>query len=428
MTILIVLLLTFAAAILVGRLLLRRIEPRLRRELRSAREAAQAVPGIRADMELLYQLHLRDATPPLPDAPEVSPFTRGAWSLIGGEGTGWSANAFYKVRGLAAHQGGIFASLTGPNPDGPNGQVWRLDGGSAIQVGGDKGNSWPAGNSFVDHVFSKDDSALLAAEKSGVWSLENGQWTPLRDGLELNDKCGPYSFATWNGKVVMGQWGAPRVAQLGDDGKWTYLPEPESGWGVGARTIYCLIEFKGALYAGTGTGKLTGPASAVWRFDGTRWEKVGGDGIRGSWARGGLPFVLSLTVFGDVLIATVSRPDDTPYGASSVWLFDGNRWGPLAVAATPALMAESLIMNDAIVYKGQLVVATGHATRHAAQIWTFDKDRSWQPIGPAELASPPVGDGGWWVYRLCTDGERLYASTAGHTGAARVYCYTPASH
>lgn len=324
------------------------------------------------------------------------------------------------------HKGILHASLTGPKADGPSGQVWRLTEKSASQVGGDVAGSWRADNSFVDHLFSVDTDTLLAAEKTGVWRLVDAHWQNISEGLELDDKCGPYGFTAWEGRTVMGQWGRPRVAVLGADARWSYLPDPEGGWGTGVRTIYCLVAFKGMLYAGTGTGRLTGPASAVWRYDGTSWEKVGGAGIRGSWLREGIPFVLSLTVFGECLVATVSRPDDTPNGASSVWLFDGDRWGPLAAGAIPGLMAGSLIMNDTVIYKGRLVVATGHATRNSAQIWMWDGAQCWQPVGPPELGNPGPGEGGWWVYRLCTDGENLYASTAGHCGAAKVFCFTPA--
>ncbi|CAN7457901.1 hypothetical protein [Polaromonas sp. LjRoot131] len=421
-------LLAAVCGLLLAAAVLRRWLPRLRAEFRQLRAAARAVEAMAVERELGYQLQMAVQTPALPSPSGASPFDSGRWTVLAGkgDGRGWPADAFYKVRGLAMHRGALHASLTGPKADGPGGQVWRLSDEACTQVGGDLAGSWRADDSFVDHLFSLDDNTLLAAEKTGVWRLSDDRWTHISEGLALGEKCGPYSFASWNGQVVMGQWGHPRVALLGANNQWTYLPDPEGGWGAGARTIYGLVAFKGMLYAGTGTGRLTGPASAVWRYDGTSWEKVGGAGIRGSWAREGLPFVLSLGVFGECLVATVSRPEDTPKGASSVWLFDGDRWGPLAVGATPALMAESLIMNDAIVYKGRLVVATGHGTRRPAQIWMLDGSHGWRPVGPPELGHPGPGEGGWWVYRLCTDGERLYASTAGHRGAAKVFCFTPA--
>jgi hypothetical protein len=421
---LIVLFLVLAAAIagFIGFVVLRHWTQRLRGEVRQLRTAAGAVRAIEEQMELLYQT-ARPA-PTLPEPGNGSPFDKGAWSVLAGDGAGWTADTFYKVRGLAVHDGMLLAGLTGPNADGPLGQVWRFDGQAWSQVGGDIGGSWNADQSFVDHLHSKGSAGLFVAEKTGVWRLQSDRWTLMRDGLELNDKCGPYSFADWNGNLVMGQWGHPRVALLGNDGRWSYLPDPKEGWGAGVRTIYCLVAWNGYLYAGTGTGKFTGPASAVWRYDGQRWEKVGGSGVRGSWAREGIPFVLSLTIFGDRLVATLSRPDNTHSAASNVWVFDGEHWGALAVGATPALMAGSLIMNDAIVFQGRLVVATGHGTRDRAQIWELASGQCWRPVGPPALDVPAQGDGGWWVYRLCTDGQHLYASTAGHRGAARVLRFT----
>lgn len=402
---------------------MRRWLPRLRRELYQLREGARASTDLNAHMELIYQTQMQRQIGfdvPLGD----SPFQSGSWSLLGGDGIGWPANTFYKVRGLAIHRGELHASLTGPSASGPSGYVWRLGKGIDAQVGGDAGDSWHGEDSFVDHLFSMDRDTLLVAEKSGVWRLTDNHWTQMNSGLDLDSACGPYCFAKWNEQVVMGQWGKARIAQLSADGSWTYLPEPRDGWGEGTRTIYCLMEFKGHLYAGTGTGKLTGSASAVWRFDGINWEQVGGTGIRGSWARKGIPFILSLTQFNDLLLATISRPDNTPQACTNVWVFDGNRWCPLGVGSTPALMADSLIMNDAIVYKGRLIVATGHSTRRPAQLWMLDASQCWHPVGPPELDIPLSGEGGWWVYRLCTDGERLYIGTAGHKGAAKVLCFT----
>lgn len=426
MTFLLILILpVLAATICLAIYLAGRWLPRIRVEIRQLRDAVRTVAVLKRQLELGYQIQMAQQTPALPVASDISPFLYGRWNLLAGDGNGWQADAWYKVRGLAMHRGALHASLTGPKADGPGGQVWRLDGKSAIQVGGDLAGSWCADDSFIDHLFSKDENTLLVAEKTGVWQLSAGSWTFVSDGLSLNEKCGPYCFADWNGQVVMGQWGDPRVAFLNKDGCWSYLPDPDGGWGKGVRTIYCLAVFKEVLYAGTGTGNFTGPSSAVWRFDGQKWEKVAGSGIRGSWAREGIPFVLSLTVFGDCLIATISRPEDTHAAASNIWLFDGDRWGPLNVGTTPALMSESLIMNDAIVYRGMLIVATGHSSRRASQLWMLDVSQNWQPVGPAGLDAPVPGEGGWWVYRLCTDGHRLYASTAGHRGAAKIFCFTP---
>ncbi len=401
---------------------LRHWPARLRGVVREVRDAAVATRVLEARVEWLTQL-ARAISGPRPSA-EAFPFDGGQWDLIGGDGKGWPADTYYKVRGLAVHDGDLYASLTGPQADGPQGEVWRWTEGAWACVGAEADFLGSGERSSIDHLFSSPQG-LLAAHRRGVWCWAEQRWSALSQGLSLDEGCGPYSFADWDGRVLMGQWGRPRVAVLGDGGLWNYLPDPVGGWGRGARTIYALQAWGGHLYAATGTGKTTGSASSVWRFDGQRWEQVGGGGIRGSWSRDGIPFVLSLGVFDDRLVATISRPPDTPAAVSNVWVFDGDRWGAWGVGATPALMAQSLIMNDAIDYRGHLVVATGHGERRAAAIWALADGEVWRAVGPERLNHPGRGEGGWWVYRLCTDGHCLYASLAGHRGAAAVLRFTP---
>ncbi len=396
---------------------LRRWPARIRRYMREIQAGALAARETHALLAVAAQ-RLGEAKPPRIEG-EASVFSGGRWECVGGAGLGWPADTFYKVRGLAVLDSDLYASLTGPRQDGPLGEVWRLSAEKWRRIGGGDTGPWPAPSS-VDHLFVYA-GRLLVAERGGVWQFADERWTPLSQGLDFDDKCGPYCFAEWGDRVVMGQWGQPRVAVLGEDGRWSYLPTPDDGWGKGARTIYCLLSWRGHLYAATGTGKLTGPGATVWRYDGTSWEKVGGSGLRGSWSQAGIPFVLSLCEFDNRLVATVSRPTDTPSGVSNVWAFDGDRWGALAVGAAPRLMEDSLIMNDAIVFDGRLVVATGHSDRQAAQLWELGAGSRWQPVGPVELAQPGSGEGGWWVYRLCAEGRHLYAATAGHRGAAHVF-------
>lgn len=402
---------------------LRNWPARIRNYLRDLRSGALAAKEAHALLTVAVQ-RLGQFPPPRIDG-EASVFAGGHWEQLAGSGKAWPENTYYKVRGLAVLDEDLYASLTGPQQDGSLGEVWRYSGNRWTCVASGDAGPW-SGPSSVDHLFVYG-GRLLAAERRCVWQLENGQWTQLGLGLEVDQKCGPYCFADWQGQVVMGQWGKPRVAVLGPDNLWSYLPDPVGGWGPGARTIYCLLSWRGLLYAATGTGKLSGDGATIWRYDGSRWEKIGGGGIRGSWSQSGIPFVLSMCEFNDCLVATLSRPDHTPAGASNVWAFDGERWGALAVGAAPRLMADSLIMNDAVTFRGRLVVATGHADRRAAQLWELGHDVAWHPVGPAELSTPGVGSGGWWVYRLLTDGRYLYAATAGHQGAACVFRFTHAS-
>lgn len=421
LSIILALVLAVAVLVLITLPRVRKGLERLRKLIREIQSGAHAALSNEALMLVVSQQIGEVRLSADPGAPSV--LTDGHWEKLAGHGKGWPAGTYYKVRALAALGGDLYASLTGPRQDGPIGEVWRFSHNEWTCVGGGNTGPWQE-ESSVDQVFEAGN-ALYVAERGGVWRMKDGHWTALGDGLELDPSCGPYCFAEWQGRVVMGQWGKPRVAVLSDGGQWTYLPVPQDGWGARARTIYCLVSWRGHLYAATGTGTLSGPGATVWRFDGRTWEKVAGGGLRGSWSQSGIPFVLSLCVFQDRLIATVSRPISTPSAASNVWAFDGERWGAVAVGASPELMSASLIMNDAVVYRDRLVVATGHSVRLPAQIWELGHESCWSAVGPDDLAEPGEGDGGWWVYDLYVDGGYLYAATAGHKGAAAIFRFIP---
>lgn len=391
--------------------------------LGEARRAVNAIAGLQAHVDVLHQTLNQTSLPCSAGESKPSPFASGHWDLVGGDGVGWERDLFYKVRGLAVHNGLLYASITGPKPAGPHGEVWCLEMGRWTCVGSDRIGPWRSENSSVEHLFSTS-AGLVVAERRGVWLLGRGGWS-FAGGLDCGEKSGPYCVSEWRGQLVVGHWGVPRVSVMLSDSTWRDLPNPPGGWGVGARTIYSMAAWNGHLYVGTGTGKFHGPSSTVWRFDGNDWEQVAGQGIRGSWLADGIPFVLSLTPFNDRLIATLSRPPGMASAASNVWVFDGVQWGALNPGRVPKRMADSLIMNDSVVFQDRLVVATGHSTRAPAEIWELANSSEWKPVGPPRLKQHGSGDGGWWIYKLCTDGDHLYASTAGHRGAATILRFSP---
>jgi hypothetical protein len=269
---------------------------------------------------------------------------------------------------------------------------------------------------------------LYAAISAGIWRLSEGRWSDITAPLIVHAKAGPYAFASTSLGLGVSFWGEPGVA-LYEEAGWRRLPNPTGGWGAGVRTVYCLAEFRGQIYVGTGTGKLSGLGSSVYRYDGQTWEKVGGGGVRGSWTAQGIPFVLSLRVFGNSLIATLSRPHHTSAAASNVWAFDGAEWRPIGVGRTPDLMGRSLIMNDALVYRRTLVVATGDSHMRRPRVWALDHEQRWHDTsGDALSDSSNTRPGGLWIYSLATDNVSLYAGTAGYQGSAKVFRFAPDQH
>jgi hypothetical protein len=84
-------------------------------------------------------------------------------------------------------------------------------------------------------------------------------------------------------------------------------------------------------------------------------------------------------------------------------------------------MAESLIMNDTAVYRGNLVAATGDSAHRRAEVWELERDQQWRAVGGGVFGPLKTG----WIYKLCVGGDALFAGTAGHRGAARVLRFGP---
>lgn len=382
----------------------------------------------RARSQVVAARILRDqrarGAPSLPPPPQQSPFAAGNWEKVGGDGAGWQADQFYKVRSLAFDRGTLFASLTGPTQEGPRGEVWAFADEAWHRIGGSERNSWQSEPAFVDQLVLHRGS-LYAGAAQRLWCYDGSAWSDAAGSLPVNDKAGPYAFAEMEQGLAVSFWGDPAVCVF-DGFACKRLPDPYDGWGANARTVYCLAMFQGKLHAGTGTGKLSGLASSVYRFDNGEWEKVAGGGIRGSWTQEGVPFVLSLTVLGQQLVATLSRPAGTPAAASNVWAFDGEEWRPVGRGVIPAIMANSSIMNDAKVFGGHLVVATGDADKRDVRVWTLDAQQRWLDVSGGAFNGPANDrSGGYWIYSLCVGEDQLYAGTAGHQGSARVFRWKP---
>jgi hypothetical protein len=57
-------------------------------------------------------------------------------------------------------------------------------------------------------------------------------------------------------------------------------------------------------------------------------------------------------------------------------------------------------------------------------VWELEADQSWREVGGETFRAPTGGPGGYWIYRLCAAEGALYAGTAGHRGAARVFRFS----
>lgn len=211
-------------------------------------------------------------------------------------------------------------------------------------------------------------------------------------------------------------------------------------------SVYTLLSHGGDLYAGFSL-RGYGPASTmVWRLRDSRWELIGGDGVRGSWLHPHIAYVLDLCAFQGTPLACLTRPRTLPAGASSIYALQDETWRPL-MAQAPWAMHRSHIYNHAVEWRGRLYVAAGDIRSHAqpqrrieAAVWELSDDgASWRCVGgggdwPAwsetdltRVALDPDRSGGLWIYRMHVHEDTLVCGFAGHRQAGEVWQFTPAA-
>jgi len=376
--------------------------------------------------------------------------TRGQWIMVGGQGINgsWAADRFDMVRGLAVYKGDLFASLSGPKEG--DAQVWRFDGSKWEQVAGDGvRRSWPTGSKRRVNALLSDGGHLHAGVGSPhrlgaaeVWRFDGQGWE-LIGGKGLKGSWGPdkddiaYTLAVLGGDIYVGllseDTGGRAYVYRYDGKRWIRIAgKKEFGsWaeGEGYQGIFKLFVHEGHLYAAT-WGRLPG-TSDIWRFNGQKWEQVGGDEVRGSWKGHTVGWIESLASHqGKLIAALVSRTSD--FGsAAPIWGFDGNRWQPVAGDRVSASWNESKIFRGLIVHEGSLCVGTG-GKAGTSSLWKLQDGDRWEQIAGRGLngswgASGPLTKVGKeafeWVDVVTIHNGDLVVGLAGYPGAAQVWRY-----
>lgn len=186
-------------------------------------------------------------------------------------------------------------------------------------------------------------------------------WTSARNSV--------VSMTIYNGKLHVGLGNGADDADIWVyDGSWTKL-RASTSWGSGYDEVSSLAVYKGDLYAGLGSG--TGEAE-VWKYDGSVWIQVGGDGSGESGSERGWNFsyekVRSMVTYNGELY--VSLGDSA--GDGEVWKYNGSLWIKVAGDGTNSSWPATIeLVNDMLVYRGKLYAATGITSNTDAAIWAY---------------------------------------------------------
>ena len=221
------------------------------------------------------------------------------WSQIGGDAVNASwANATYEYVYSMTNDGtDIYVGLGLSSGDG---EVWRWDGATWAKIGGDAVNSGFGGTSGSINSLTYDasSSTLYAGVQSTYgaheWSYNGSSWSLIGgnsiDGSWSNYYLGTVtSLTSHNGKQYVGTGASQSTALVYEYDGSSYTLVGGSGyknsWPHGNNGVYeavhSLFSFNGDLYAGIGSN---GGDGEVWRYNGSTWSQVGGDGVNGSWS------------------------------------------------------------------------------------------------------------------------------------------------
>lgn len=199
---------------------------------------------------------------------------------------------------------------------------------------------------------------------------------------------------------------------------WTQVAgnDIDNSWDLdGQTTGYSTTVIGTDVYASLGGS--VGDAE-VWKWNGTTWTKIGGDGINSSWAAQTFEGVLSMTNDGTDLYAGLGLTA----GDAEVWKYtvSSGTWSRIGGDAINSSWAVNTYEGVySLYYQGSTLYAGLGLTAGDAEVWSWNGS-SWTKIGGDSTNS------GWTtgyegVYNLKSDGTNLYAGLGASGGDNEVW-------
>ncbi len=305
------------------------------------------------------------------------------YTAIGGNGTksSWAYGndgTYETVQSLISYNGQLYAGLGTSAGDG---EVWRYNGSTWSQVGGDSVNSSWSTSQYVNDM-AVWNGKLYATTYSGgsngyVYEFNGTSWTNRGggtgnvNGITNGAYSGAFSLVPYNDRLCMGfgqntnmadVWcwtGSGNWSQIGGDGV-------NSSWNSSAIIIQRLATYNGMLVAGTSDDTNRDPA--VWVYNGTSWTKIGGGGINGSWSDVVYYRVFSFAVYNGELYTGLG------YGGNNghIWKWNGTTWAQVAGDSLNGTWNTSIETARSLnVYKGKLYAGLGDSSTNDAQVYVL---------------------------------------------------------
>jgi hypothetical protein len=268
------------------------------------------------------------------------------WSQVGGDGVGWGAN-FEEVLSQAVLGNYLFVGLGNSSDDA---EVWRYDGTNWLKIGGDDGgngtvyNSW-TGAMNIEQVLSLQPYKGKLYAGLGNTNNDAAVW-------ECTGCADPLATPSWT-----------KVGGGGINDSWSTSSLD------GFNNVDALLAYRDSLIATLGTG--TGEAE-VWEYNGSNWIQIGGGAnIRGSWDAGSYERVRTIGVYNGHLYAGLGNST----GDGEVWRYNGTTWTNVAGDGVGWGVNVFEEMNAISVYEGKLYMGSGNTASADATVWYIGNNR-----------------------------------------------------
>ncbi len=316
---------------------------------------------------------------------DVWKYNGSTWTKIGGDGinSGWVVNTFEAVTSLNYFGGNLYAGL---GTTGGDGDVWKYNGSTWTQIGGDGvGNSWAAASKV--NRLENDGTNLYAgtgntAGMADVWRYNGSTWTQIGgDGLNSSWAASTYEevlssfYMGSNLYIGLGTTAGDAEVWRWSGSAWTKLAS--SGVAFPASTyegVYSLSGDGTNLFAGVGLSSNEGD---VWKYNGSTWTQVGGDGLNSGWTAG---LAVSTMLYANSKLyanSTFSSVGTIPlysYNGTS-WQIEGGQYHKGSWGFTGLGTVKSMTTSGGKMYAGMTSAFPGSAI-----VFEFN-GTSWSQIG-----------------------------------------------
>ncbi len=320
---------------------------------------------------------------------EVWRWNGATWSKIGGDSlnASWADTTYEYALSMTFMSGTLYVGL-GTTAD--EAEVWSWNGSTWTMLGGDSINSsWGAGYEAV-YSLTNDGTNIYAglgasAGDNEVWSWNGAAWSKIGgDAINsgfTNNLISVKSLVYGNGSLfaslnstsasLSGQvwsWNGSSWSRIAGD----YV---NFSWGFrGLRSVEAMQVSGNYLYAGTGVATVG--HALVWRFDGTSWVIVGGQGVNGSWAYDTYEAVTSMTsINGFLYVGLGSSAND-----AEVWSWNGATWSKIGGDSLNNGWTTNYEEISAMTSSnGTVYVGLGNSANDA-EVWSWNGS-AWSKIG-----------------------------------------------